>query len=161
MTLGDWCTFNFVEPIFDVSSLRRLDEEDVYALSPFFKHKNLFRKYLRYKLELVQGYNRLFSVYQHILPSHPTNSLVWFLIASNSLDLILDVVLELWSAVVGENTYSDFSPSEISKCSSRIRTSFRAPADIGFFGKQNARKHSERLLLLVAHVSCALVFCSS
>lgn len=32
---------------------------------------------------------------------YPTHSLLRFLIVSNSLDLILDYVLELWSAVVG------------------------------------------------------------
>lgn len=32
---------------------------------------------------------------------HPTHSLIRFLIVSNSLDLILDIVLELWSAVAG------------------------------------------------------------
>lgn len=32
---------------------------------------------------------------------HPNHSLLWFLLASNSLDLILDVSLELWGAVVG------------------------------------------------------------
>lgn len=34
--------------------------------------------------------------------SYPTHSLLRFLLVSNSLDLILDVVLEMWSAVVGE-----------------------------------------------------------
>lgn len=34
---------------------------------------------------------------------HPTHSLLWFLLASNSLDLILDVLLEFWSAVVGQS----------------------------------------------------------
>lgn len=33
---------------------------------------------------------------------YPTHSLLRFLLVSNSLDLVLDVILELWSAVVGE-----------------------------------------------------------
>ena len=33
--------------------------------------------------------------------SHPTHSLLRFLLASNSLDLILDIVLELWGAIIG------------------------------------------------------------
>jgi hypothetical protein len=33
--------------------------------------------------------------------SHPTHSLLRFLLVSNSLDLILDILLELWSAIVG------------------------------------------------------------
>jgi hypothetical protein len=32
---------------------------------------------------------------------HPDHSLLRFLLVSNSLDLILDIVLELWSAIVG------------------------------------------------------------
>lgn len=33
---------------------------------------------------------------------NPTHSLLRFLVASNSLDLILDMLLELWSAIVGK-----------------------------------------------------------
>lgn len=33
---------------------------------------------------------------------YPNHSLLRFLLVSNSLDLILDVILELWSAIVGE-----------------------------------------------------------
>lgn len=36
---------------------------------------------------------------------YPDHSLIRFLVVSNSLDLILDVVLELWSAVVGQLPY--------------------------------------------------------
>lgn len=37
-----------------------------------------------------------------MVPSrHPTYSLLWFLLASNSLDLIIDLALELWSAIFG------------------------------------------------------------
>lgn len=32
---------------------------------------------------------------------YPSHSLLRFLLVSNSLDLILDVVLEMWGAVVG------------------------------------------------------------
>ncbi|EJD03803.1 P-loop containing nucleoside triphosphate hydrolase protein [Fomitiporia mediterranea MF3/22] len=81
VTLWQWCTFSFAEPIFHIAQKGRLEVADVWSLSPFFKHKNLFLKYLEYR-------NR-----------HPTHSLLRFLIASNSLDLILDIVLELWSAV--------------------------------------------------------------
>ena len=34
--------------------------------------------------------------------SYPSHSLLRFLLVSNSLDLIIDVVLELWNAVIGE-----------------------------------------------------------
>ncbi|KAF7303184.1 P-loop containing nucleoside triphosphate hydrolase protein [Mycena kentingensis (nom. inval.)] len=83
VTLWQWTTFSFVEPIFHRANKGTLNEEDVWTLSPYFKHKNLFNKYLKYR------------------DAHPTHSLIRFLLASNSLDLILDVLLELWVAVVG------------------------------------------------------------
>ncbi|THH08344.1 hypothetical protein EW145_g2759 [Phellinidium pouzarii] len=83
VTLWQWCTFSFVEPLLDVALARRLEQTDVWSLSPFFKHKNIFRKYLDYR------------------GRHPHHSLIRFLIVSNSLDLILDIVLEFWGAVGG------------------------------------------------------------
>ncbi|KAK7682642.1 hypothetical protein QCA50_014442 [Cerrena zonata] len=83
VNLWTWSTFNFVEPVLNVANERTLNESDVWWLSPFFMHKNLFNKYLEYC-------NR-----------HPSHSLLRFLLASNSLDLLLDVALELWGAVVG------------------------------------------------------------
>ncbi|TFK56635.1 pleiotropic drug resistance ABC transporter [Heliocybe sulcata] len=83
VSLWSWCTFSFVEPIFGVAMKHRLDDVDVWRLSPYFQHKNLFEKYLRYQKE------------------HPTHSLLRFLLVSNTLDLSLDIVLELWVAVVG------------------------------------------------------------
>ncbi|CDO75190.1 hypothetical protein BN946_scf184866.g31 [Trametes cinnabarina] len=82
-TLWSWWTFSFVEPLFKVSNARTLNDEDVWSLSPFFKHKNIFVKYLAY------------------VRQHPTHSLLHYLLVSNSLDLILDVLLETWSATVG------------------------------------------------------------
>ncbi|TCD63205.1 hypothetical protein EIP91_005844 [Steccherinum ochraceum] len=75
-TLWSWCTFSFVEPLFKIANERTLNEPDVWSLSPYFTHKNLFNK-------------------------HPTHSLLRFLLVSNSLDLILDVALEMWGAFVG------------------------------------------------------------
>ncbi|EMD33950.1 hypothetical protein CERSUDRAFT_117480 [Gelatoporia subvermispora B] len=83
VNLWTWSTFSFVEPIFPVAMSKTLNEEDVWSLSPYFKHKNLFQKYLKY------------------CAKHPTHSLLRFLLASNSLDLIIDMAIELWSAVVG------------------------------------------------------------
>lgn len=40
----------------------------------------------------------------HLCIRYPDHSLLRFLIVSNSLDLILDVVLEMWSAVVGNDS---------------------------------------------------------
>ncbi|KAF5323393.1 hypothetical protein D9611_005605 [Ephemerocybe angulata] len=83
VTLWSWSSFTFVEPIIRLASVRTLNEEDVWDLSPFFSHKNIFTKCLEYRT------------------LHPDHTLLRFLIASNSLDLTLDVTLEMWTAVVG------------------------------------------------------------
>ena len=49
--LWSWSTFSFVEPLFKVSNARRVNDEDVWTLSPFFTHRNLFKKYLQYTSE--------------------------------------------------------------------------------------------------------------
>ncbi|KAF8078960.1 ATP-binding cassette transporter [Lyophyllum atratum] len=82
VTLWSWCTFSFIQPIFDLAMTRTLNDTDIWILSPYFQHKNIFNKCLEYRA------------------LHPTHSLLRFLLVSNSLDLILDIVLELWSAVV-------------------------------------------------------------
>ena len=48
VSLWEWMTFTFVEPIFGVAAKRTMDETDVWSLSPYFTHKNLFLKYLEY-----------------------------------------------------------------------------------------------------------------
>ncbi|KAJ7492339.1 P-loop containing nucleoside triphosphate hydrolase protein [Mycena latifolia] len=83
VTMWEWATFSFVEPIFHVANKGTLNESDIWSLSPYFKHTNLFNKCLEYRAR------------------HPSHSLIRFLLVSNSLDLILDIVLELWGAVVG------------------------------------------------------------
>jgi hypothetical protein len=86
VNLWQWATFTFIEGIFPVAMKGTLQETDVFALSPFFTHKNLFKKYLKYRA------------------AHPTHSLLRFLLVSNSLDLILDILLELWSATAGRSS---------------------------------------------------------
>ncbi|KAJ7651661.1 hypothetical protein DFH06DRAFT_1270538 [Mycena polygramma] len=81
VTLWGWATFSFVEPLFHSANKSTLNDSDVWTLSPYFKHKNLFNKCLEYRAR------------------HPTHSLIRFLLVSNSLDLILDIVLELWGFV--------------------------------------------------------------
>lgn len=83
VNLWSWSGFTFLNPILLLASQRTLNETDVWTLSPFFRHKNLFTKCLHYRA------------------LNPTHSLLRFLVASNSLDLILDISLEMWSAVVG------------------------------------------------------------
>ncbi|KAH8835549.1 P-loop containing nucleoside triphosphate hydrolase protein [Flagelloscypha sp. PMI_526] len=82
-TLWEWCSFSFVKPLFQITSKRTLNDVDVWTLSPYFKHKNLFEKYLRHIME------------------YPKLTIFWFLVSSNSLDLILDLTLELWKSFVG------------------------------------------------------------
>ncbi|KAF8583414.1 pleiotropic drug resistance ABC transporter [Ramaria rubella] len=91
-SLWTWLTFSFVNPILELAHQqdelnpwvkRTLNEEDVWSLPPTFLHRNLFRKYLAHR------------------KSHPNQSLIGFLLQSNSLDLIIDVSVELWRAFVG------------------------------------------------------------
>ena len=51
VTLWSWSTFSFVEPIFRTASAHTLNDEDVWTLSPFLMHKNIFQKYLKYRTE--------------------------------------------------------------------------------------------------------------
>ena len=53
VNMWSWMTFSFVEPIFTVSNHRTLNEPDVWSLSPFFLHRNLFLKYLEYTRQYV------------------------------------------------------------------------------------------------------------
>jgi hypothetical protein len=48
VNLWAWMTMSSVEPLFGIAKSRTLDETDVWSLSPFFLHKNLFTKYLAY-----------------------------------------------------------------------------------------------------------------
>ena len=43
-----WSSFSFVKPLLNLAMTRTLDETDVWSLSPFFMHKNLFNAYLKY-----------------------------------------------------------------------------------------------------------------
>ena len=49
VNLWQWMTFTFVEPILGIATQRTMmDETDVWSLSPYFTHKNLFLKYLEH-----------------------------------------------------------------------------------------------------------------
>ncbi|KZS88201.1 P-loop containing nucleoside triphosphate hydrolase protein [Sistotremastrum niveocremeum HHB9708] len=82
-SLWQWCLWTFVNPIITLGSHRTINEDDVWKLSPYFQQKILFEKQLQYRKQ------------------YPEKSLLWFLITSNSLDLILVVILKLWVVVVG------------------------------------------------------------
>ena len=48
VNLWSWMTVTYVAPIFNVATKRTINEPDVWSLSPFFTHKNIFTKYLAY-----------------------------------------------------------------------------------------------------------------
>ncbi|PPQ66378.1 hypothetical protein CVT26_011097, partial [Gymnopilus dilepis] len=49
VNLWTWSGFTFVQPILDLAMKRTLNDIDVWSLSPFFRHKNLFHKNLEYR----------------------------------------------------------------------------------------------------------------
>lgn len=53
VTLWEWCTFSFVEPILNLATIHTLNGKDIWTLSPFFRHKNLFKKCLEYRRQCV------------------------------------------------------------------------------------------------------------
>lgn len=83
VNLWNWMTFDYINPILDRAGEGTLNEEDVWDLPPGFKHSNLFRKYLK------------------VMEENPKMSLVWFLLRSNSQDLIIDISLKLYTSVIG------------------------------------------------------------
>ncbi|CAE6532095.1 unnamed protein product [Rhizoctonia solani] len=94
VSLWGWLTFSFMEPLFalaDERSVRSsesgkfsLNDEDVWSLSPTLAHRNVFRRCLREMKEREHDF-----------------SLLWYLLRANSLDLILDITLEMYSAIAG------------------------------------------------------------
>ena len=98
--LWSWMTFSFVVPLFRVANSRTVNDEDVWTLSPYFMHKNIFTKYLQYISEWVSSNMTPTAKPDHPC-SYPKHSLIRYLLVSNSLDLILDILLDTWSAVVG------------------------------------------------------------
>ncbi|KAG8874447.1 hypothetical protein FRB98_008435 [Tulasnella sp. 332] len=83
VTLSNWFTFSWVQPIMDLAGTQTLDDENVWQLSPYFKHRNLFTKYLSASSD------------------KPSQSLLRFLLSWNSLDLIISFSLQLYKAIAG------------------------------------------------------------
>ncbi|KAG8964419.1 hypothetical protein FRC00_002452 [Tulasnella sp. 408] len=81
VSLSNWFTFSFMNPLFKVAGVKTLNPEDVWQLSPYFKHRNLFSKYI--------------STSQ----KNPHQSLLRFLFESNSLDLIISFAESLYKSV--------------------------------------------------------------
>ena len=123
-TFWDWVTVSFVSALFPLSAQRTLNATDVWKLSPYFLHANLFNKYIRYTQE------------------NPKHSLLWFLFASNSLDIILDIAIELYKSVAG------FIPPYALK---QILAVLEDPSQPGAF----VNAHFWALVTFIAHLTFA------
>ncbi|MBW0461807.1 hypothetical protein O181_001522 [Austropuccinia psidii MF-1] len=88
VNLWQWLSFSFITPLLKIAHHRTLQEADVWLLSPFFQHRLLFNRYLR-------------LIKEEYCPKNNRVSLTWILIRSNSLDLLIGLVVHLWSTVVG------------------------------------------------------------
>ncbi|EGG07028.1 uncharacterized protein MELLADRAFT_85900 [Melampsora larici-populina 98AG31] len=83
-TLWGWMTFGFVEPLIQLAGKRTLTEADVWQLSPFFQHHNIFQKFL---ISPMTG-------------KEPKGWILRRLVRWNKIDLMIELFTELWSTVV-------------------------------------------------------------
>lgn len=49
VTLWQWCSFSFMGRMLKLSLERRIEPDDVWRVSPLFKHKSLFSKYISFR----------------------------------------------------------------------------------------------------------------
>ncbi|KAH9820759.1 P-loop containing nucleoside triphosphate hydrolase protein [Melampsora americana] len=84
VTFWGWMTFGFVEPLIQLAGSRTLTEADVWQLSPFFQHRNLFQKFL---ISPMTG-------------KESKGWILWRLVRWNKIDLMIELLTELWSTVV-------------------------------------------------------------
>lgn len=89
-------TFNYITPLLDRAGEGTLNEEDVWDLPPGFKHGNLFRKFLRVESEHDS----------EVTSKDKKMSLLWFLIWSNSQDLLIDLGIKTLLAFAGECSHN-------------------------------------------------------
>ncbi|KAG0148468.1 hypothetical protein CROQUDRAFT_105709 [Cronartium quercuum f. sp. fusiforme G11] len=83
-TLWGWMTFGFFEPLLHLADKRTLAESDIWQLSPFFQHRNIFQKYLA---SPRTGTER-------------KGWILWRLVRWSLTDLLIELFTELWSTVV-------------------------------------------------------------
>lgn len=125
-----WVTFSFPSLYYPVSSQRRLNAEDVWKLSPWFLHRNIFNKYLN----VQSAYGR----------KGKEQSLIVFLLKANSKDIILDIVIELYKAIAG------FIPPYALKQLLAVLSNLHSSKD-----NLSSKAHYWALVTLVAHLSFA------
>lgn len=142
VSFWEWATFSFPSLYYPVSGKKRLDADDVWKLSPWFLHRNLFRKYLA-----VQESSRSASSSTRSEQIKPKKrrSLIVFLLRANSRDIILDIVIELYKAVAG------FIPPYALK---HLLASLTSDSDVTKSGSSN-KAHYYALLTFIAHLSFA------
>jgi hypothetical protein len=142
---------------------KTLNDTDVWSLSPFFRHKNIFNKYLEYRAMYVCFY----SIFHHpaltitMATRYPTHSLFRFLLVSNSLDLIIDILLKLGTAVIGKIVIFSYIPVSLSVISLRFCTSICSPRNSIRPCLRCAGSKEQSLLLDFCYFPCPSFLCSS
>ena len=69
----------------------------------------------------------------HLFNSHPSNSLIYFLVVSNSLDLIISITMEVGSTIAGTVPPLFGIVSQILSQMCRFRDSLQPEGDLGCF----------------------------
>ena len=170
-------SFSYIEPIFQSAGDHTLNEEDVWTLSPYFKHKNTFPKCLRYFELCVPTLEDISSNSPtHLMKTSdalaPTLSFHIQLSGLNVLDYItsppsmcllsriyrLDFMLELYSAVIG--MWSFGLDHDILLTPARLRTPIRSSA----YPRSDRRSVSgckrNRVHLCSRRIPCQSIYCA-
>jgi hypothetical protein len=145
VSFWEWVTFSFPSLYYPVSGRKRLDAEDVWKLSPWFLHRNLFRKYLAVQEPTIPATSSSTMASSPYATKKRPRSLIIFLLRANSKDIILDIVIELYKAVAG------FIPPYALK---QLLTALASKTDISK-GAVSTKAHYYALLTLIAHLSFA------
>lgn len=145
VSFWEWVTFSFPSLYYPVSGRKRLDAEDVWTLSPWFLHRNLFRKYLAVQEPAIPATSSSTTdSLPHATKKRP-RSLIIFLLRANSKDIILDIVIELYKAVAG------FIPPYALK---QLLAVLASETDLSK-GVVSTKSHYYALLTLIANLSFA------
>lgn len=102
-----------------------------------------------------------FSFLSLMATRYPTHSLFRFLLVSNSLDLILDILLKLWTAVVGKIVTFPCVPVSLSVMPLRFCTSVCSQGNSIRPCLRFARSKEQSLLLDFCYFHCPSFLCSS
>src|ERR1700679_1651299 len=92
---------------------------------------------------------------------YPTHTLFRFLVVSNSLDLILDILLKLWSSVVGKIVTFSYVPISLSVMPLRFCTSVRSQRNSIRSCLRCAGSKEHSFFLEFCYFHCPSFLCSS